>query len=199
MKNYNKLLAGMLGASMVFGVVGCSSDSTPAAATTPAHTVQSPLAAQTATIVINDPYGATPTVTVSTQAADIALSGVAIQGALADGVIDVNLTATNNATRVLTNLKAVIDTITADVGTPVVGTSSGTYNTLDYTYFGPAIAEGASADSGADGTVITGVPPIPDTTTTTLRINSIDATATAVTLGVTMPTDHPLFAVNRRS
>ena len=198
MKNYNKLVAGMLGASMVFGVVGCSSDSSPVV-TTPAHTVQAPLAAQTATIVINDPYGATPTVTVTTAAADIALSGVAIQGTAADGIIDVNLTATNNAPRVLTNLKAVIDTIVGDVGTPVVSTSSGTYNTLDYTYFGPAIAEGASADSGADGTVITGVPPIPDTTTTTLRISAIDATATTVTLGVTMPTDHPLFTMTRRS
>ena len=183
MKTNKKLLAGLVSASLVFGVAGCSSDDSSSVGAQKPFTVEAPLAAQTATIVINDPNGV-PTVTVSTPAANITLAGTA--SIPVAGSVDVVLTATNNASRILTNLKAVIDpasVVDSTAGTPTVTTSSGSYNTDPYTYFGPAVAVGADATSGYDGQ--------------TLRIGGIAGGATSVTFNVTMPTDHPIIASAR--
>lgn len=159
-------------------VSGCSNSGSPAA-TAPTGPTTFPrvaaLAAQTAMITIATPT-TTPTVTVTTQPANMTLSGTAT---VVGADVTVVLTATNNAGRVISNLKAVVNTaggtnlqggtITTSSGATAGGDDFVSFNTDADSGLVKSVADAASA--GADDLVITTV------------------AATDITLDVSLPTE----------
>ena len=173
MMNCKKTLAATLVATALLGLGGCSSDDA-AVAVHKSYTRVAPLATQTATIEIHDPNGI-PTVVVSGQPADIELSGTAMRTGT---TVDLYLNATNNASRVLFNLKAVLDTATSTLGTATIGQNDGTFDGKEFVRFDMALGKGDDSNAGM------------------LELNTIDATDPIV-LKFTLPTDHPMAVVNQ--
>lgn len=172
-----KLIALALAASSTVLLFGCSSSSSsspaPAAGGPAAYTRAADLVAQVATIEIADPTGAGagPTVTVTTPAADI---GTNVTAGFAGGLLTLTMGATNNSTRVLSNLKAVVTALTADA-TSTVSVSDGTFSGDPFSYFGTnAVDVGAAATGG------------------NLVINNVVGTVDPYIIELTYPTDHAM-------
>ncbi len=128
-------------------LAGCNSSSSSSSAYT-APTRAAALAAQTAVITITDPAG-TPSVSVDTQPANITLAAtVTSPGTGGAGTIDVALSATNNAGRIISNMKVDIGA-TSTLSGNTISNSSGTLPSGDeYISFGPkAVADGATRDA----------------------------------------------------
>ncbi|MFT7555197.1 MAG: WD40 repeat protein [Planctomycetota bacterium] len=106
-------------------ISGCSSSNNAPAPAAPSFPRVADLVAQTATITITDPtgVGAGPTVAVTSQPADITVTGSAT---VLVGVVTLNLKATNNSGRVISNMKAVLDAATSTLAGASVTASSGT-------------------------------------------------------------------------
>ena len=122
--------------------------------------VNTPIAAQTATISIADPGGATPVVTV-TQPADIELTAtVTTPGVGGAGTIDVVVTATNNAKREITNFKAITVAADSTMGTATIASTgtvagSGPLAGEDFMYFGKLVTAVGKTAAGIDDFSIT--------------------------------------------
>ena len=173
MKLKNTIAATFVATAML-GLGGCSSDSAPVAAGHTSYTPEAALAAQTATIEISNPAGI-PTVTISGQPADIALTGTATRTGTS---IDLMLDATNNASRILFGLKAIVEA-TSTLGTATIGGSDGTFDAKDYVGFDMALAVGDDSNSG------------------TLTLTGVDGATDPIIINVTLPTDHPIVVVNQ--
>ena len=181
--NVKMLIAGSLAAAVMSGVTACSSssDSAPPVEENTVYERVAPLAAQKAVIEIHDPFGI-PTVTIASQPSLIELSGTATRSGTS---VEVNLSATNNAPRILFNLKAVVDSSSAseDLGTATIA-GSGTLNTEEFVRF-ENVAVGMEAVSGTDsGFTISGVD------------QGINDVIDPLVFAVTLPTDHPLVLIN---
>ena len=116
---------------------------------------------------------ATPTVTVTTQPPNMTLAGTA---ALAAGTLTVTLDVTNDAPRVLSNVKARMDAVgQGTVDTAVDGTT-GTYQDQPVVWYGPEVIDVAA------------------TKTRTITITGVDGTVDPLTIDLSMLTHHTLVA-----
>lgn len=158
-------------------VSGCSSSNPAAAVVAPGDAFPrvAPLAAQNAVITIATPT-TTPVVTVTTQPANMTISGTAT---VVGADVTVVLTAVNNAGRVISNMKAVVNTAgSTNLQGGSISTSSGTTGGGD---------EFVSLNTDADSGLVKSVADEASADSDDLVITTV--AATDLTLDVSFPTE----------